>query len=349
MTTLNRCFGIEIEVKGNSSVHGVRELLESNGVTNWSVAFDGSVDDGVEVVSPKLSGEDGIEDMRKVVGILRANGHYVDEQCGLHVHVDGAGLSGYTLANIVKRYAAFEQTTDSWMTPDRRESNNRYTGSCNPLVNLITATESCNDTARSIDNRYRKVNITAFLRHGTVEFRHHYGTINAEEIENWVRFCVGFVNSSVCTTRIVRTKGNGSLRSNAVEKKFVRLIRAFLASPRFRLTTEKAAAVFECSDEQVPVYMSRFRSWLGPSYEWVVMTRRGVGYDLSMMRGSSAHTHFVELSNHPGVEVVETVIDFTEPGLFAGMPSEVEAYYKDRAMGNEILESFRSAESAIAA
>jgi hypothetical protein len=45
-----------------------------------------------------------------------------------------------------------------------------------------------------VTTRYRKLNVWAFDAHGTVEFRLHQGTLNAERAVAWVRLVVGFVN-----------------------------------------------------------------------------------------------------------------------------------------------------------
>ena len=60
MTTMNRAFGIELEVKGCDNVRTVQNSLADKGITTWQVKYDGSVDDGVEVVSPKLYGPEGL-------------------------------------------------------------------------------------------------------------------------------------------------------------------------------------------------------------------------------------------------------------------------------------------------
>ena len=48
-----------------------------------------------------------------------------------------------------------------------------------------------------IHERYIKVNLTAYHRCRTVEFRHHSGTCLATKVKNWVLFCVNFVDQSM--------------------------------------------------------------------------------------------------------------------------------------------------------
>jgi hypothetical protein len=331
MTNLNRAFGIELEIKGSDSTYAVRTKLHEAGFTLWQVVYDGSVDDGVEVVSPKLQGAQGLAEVEKVVNFLRGMGMFVDHQCGFHVHVDASGLSGYTLANIVKRYAAFESTIDSWMTDERRANKNGYLRSCG-LLNL-SSHEAPTPVANQLGgNRYYKVNLSAYLRHGTVEFRQHYGTLSVEEIQGWIQFCINFVNNSVVTVTETIIPGNGSLRANAIERKYAELIRHFLWNGTLR--TGKAAEILGCDPDQVAVYFSRFRAWLdSQGLRNVVETRRGIGYGIYSYTRDSLRP----LLNHPGLDRKETVINFDEPGLFHGLSDEIRENLEGRALAYELL------------
>jgi hypothetical protein len=332
MTTINRAFGIEIECKGFSAGQ-LQSILRSGGFNNWRAVTDGSVYDGAEVVSPKLVGAEGLAQVEQVVNLLREKGCIVDHQCGLHVHVDAAGLSGYTLANLVKRYAAFESTIDSWMIPERRESKNNYTRSVRELN--VTGEQCARVTAEKLTSRYYKLNLCAYLRHGTVEFRQHYGTVCVEEIQAWIQFCVAFVENSTATVTEVVTPGDGSLRANAVEKKYAELIRAFLASRR--LSTARVATLLGCSESSVPAVMSHFRTWLKSfGIYCAVDTVRGFGYSLDRF-----YTDRVQAClNHPGLDRKEIVVNFVEPGLFHGLSPEVREHFENRALAYQLLASF---------
>lgn len=334
MTTMNRAFGIEIECNGfTPSVLG--DALRAAGFNNWRVVYDGSVGNGAEVVSPKLVGAEGLAEVERVVNLLRAKGCTVDHQCGLHVHVDAAGLSGYTLANLVKRYAAFESVIDSWMIPERRESNNNYTRSVCGLG--IEGVQCARTTAEKMAGRYFKLNLCAYLRHGTVEFRQHYGTLSVEEIQAWIQFCVSFVENSVVTVTETIIPGNGSLRSNAIERKFAELIRLFLANGS--VSTARAMHTLGCDAEQVPVYFSRFRAWLtAQGVRDVVYTRRGRGY----MVYSHGFPALRPLLNHPGLDRKEIAVNFDEHGLFHGVSQEVREHFEGRTAAYQLLASFET-------
>jgi hypothetical protein len=44
--------------------------------------------------------------------------------------------------------------------------------------------------------RYYKLNLAAYVKHGTLEFRQHAGTLNLNKMINWIMFCVQFVEDS---------------------------------------------------------------------------------------------------------------------------------------------------------
>jgi len=147
----------------------------------WKVVSDSSVSGrdtecSAEVVSPVLSGEDGIEDLRAVLQASRIYGANINETCGLHVHIGlDPALSDEEKARVKRRtwgwYAAYETAIDA-LHPGR--DNYTY---CRALGNLVPRGGS----------RYVKVNIET--SYGTVEFRHSGGSLYFSEIEPWIRFC----------------------------------------------------------------------------------------------------------------------------------------------------------------
>jgi hypothetical protein len=45
-------------------------------------------------------------------------------------------------------------------------------------------------------DRYQKLNLESLERHGTIEFRQHSGTVDAEKAVNWVRLCTAFIETT---------------------------------------------------------------------------------------------------------------------------------------------------------
>lgn len=213
MAFTDRKFGVEIEALGMTT-RAAAEAISSAGINcrtepyghslprQWKVVTDGSLpDNGFEVVSPPLSGEEGLEQVRAVARALANAGARIRKACGLHVHVDANDLTRYDLFNIINRYARFEHEIDKFMPPSRRGSNNTY---CTSIKRWLTdnrkrrlfAVSTPRRMASVQNGRYFKINLQCYPRQGTVEFRHHSGTCNAEKITNWIKFCVNFVEVS---------------------------------------------------------------------------------------------------------------------------------------------------------
>ena len=207
--TMTRRFGVEIELVG-TTIPRVQDAFDAAGIdlvqqeynhrtaTCWKIVPDSSLTlGGFEVVSPILVGEAGLQTVRKVAAALNAAGASVDRSCGFHVHVDARDLGIDSIVQVAARYNRFENDINTFMPASRRES--RY---CQPISNLFE-NHSIERILRGgtgylahVD-RHHKVNLAAFARHGTVEFRQHSGTVNANKMEKWVRFCLGFVAASI--------------------------------------------------------------------------------------------------------------------------------------------------------
>jgi hypothetical protein len=172
--------------------------------TYWKVITDGSLGDytrGAEVVSPILQGDDGFAQVRKVCEALQSNNVKVNRRCGLHVHVGARGKPITFFRSLLKLYAHYEPVLDTLTAPSRRANVNTYCHSTKARVDLRrerieVATNMREMTYAYSGERFVKLNLAAYWRHGTVEFRHHQGTINAEKAEAWIRICLGLVTAA---------------------------------------------------------------------------------------------------------------------------------------------------------
>jgi hypothetical protein len=245
MNTINnfnhtRSFGIELELFGVTRVQ-VKETLTAIGVDSWisgaeirnagwKITTDSSIHlpnwrrtprgEGVELVSPILSGRDGLLEVKKVVKAIQRAGAKVNKSCGFHVHVDARDLSGSTMINALRRYAQNERQIDTFMPPSRQVNANTYCRTTIELAARFLGHET--STAQNIANlaydeqytgtgyiggRYHKLNLCAWLRHGTVEFRHHSSTVNYKKVINWIMFCVNFMEQSTISDDVAIFQG----------------------------------------------------------------------------------------------------------------------------------------------
>ena len=200
--TFNRNFGIEIEAYNCTRERLARELTaaginvqvegynHTDHTDHWKLVTDSSLsgNNTFELVSPILHGEQGLEELEKVCWVLDLCNAKVNDTCGLHVYMDAAEFDLSTWKNLILTYKRLEGVIDNFMPHSRR--NNHY---CKALTAI---TENSIKHARNIGelraaffhNRYHKVNLEAYARHRTVEFRQHGGSTNFTKMSAWIHF-----------------------------------------------------------------------------------------------------------------------------------------------------------------
>jgi hypothetical protein len=203
-TTLT--YGVEIECIRPTEIsmaEFARRLTEAGIPTNaefynhhrrnyWKIVTDGSISDrhgiGMEVVSPILRGTADFDQIKKVSEILIGENRArpvcrINKTCGLHIHVGLPRREHQLPINVLRIYHHYEAVFDSLMPMSRRSNSYaRPTAFTDRIARAATL-----DALRSSYgyDRYRKVNLESIWRHGTLEFRQHAGTIEAEKIIHW--------------------------------------------------------------------------------------------------------------------------------------------------------------------
>lgn len=230
-------FGLELEFHTNHGTDGIADMMRTAGfransanysatsTSEWLVKLDGSVSSGVEVVSPVLSLSDVGSMVPALCNVLQTTGNgRVSRQCGLHVHVAGFGsMEARAVRNVSRRFVNFEDTLDLLQPLDRRGANHTYAGSNSRVFGAdpVTATkrlwEVCHEHGQQAESaharqslvnlfcprgRYYKLNLHSLMRHGTVEFRHHAGTIDGADVVHWVSFLDAFTRVAMEQQRL---------------------------------------------------------------------------------------------------------------------------------------------------
>lgn len=247
---MNRAFGIEIEATG-LSMNRVVEVLTAVGIqsavdgynhttkTYWKVVSDASLigANAFELVSPILRGENGLMQVALVAHALETAGAKVNGSCGFHVHIDGRDLTVDQLKRVCKMWLKYENCFDAVVGASRR--NNRFCKSIrskfqtleqgfkaiDKATNLNGIIQAVNGDGNGYTSRYHKLNLESMLRHGTVEFRQHGGTVTGEKMTSWIKLVMGFVNCAV-TAKAIRATGDGKFANlldvcpDAVTRKF---------------------------------------------------------------------------------------------------------------------------------
>lgn len=216
---MRHTFGIEIEAY-NIDRYDIATALRAEGLGSWQVKPDGSLNTlrlPFEVVSPILTGEQGITEIEQVFAILNRLGAKTSKECGLHVHLGCAHYSVKQIGRIAKMFTKYERAFDSIVAPSRRGTANRY---CRSILNLyggatveaqklaiekVSAARTMEQIHKAVSGcwgsctsshysscRYFKMNLHSFLRRGTIEYRQHQGTLEAEKAVNWLRLLDSF-------------------------------------------------------------------------------------------------------------------------------------------------------------
>ena len=262
-----RSYGVEIEAIAPYSVtrEGLADSISRAGISceaetlnhttqrYWKVVKDGSLrgeghGNGLEIVSPPLKGEAGFREIERVCTVLKNRGLKVNKSCGLHVHVDvrHPEMSLDAIKRLALLYVENETLIDKLMPASRRASQNDY---CRSIAHASLARI---DNAASVamlqdalgPKKYVKLNLRTYWRQGTVEFRHHSGTVEAGKIIKWVQACLRMVRTA-CDERLA-----GSITVDQVERtvRAVRagtktaIIHAMLTRPQGCTTSEVLAA-----------------------------------------------------------------------------------------------------------
>jgi len=240
-------FGVEIEFYSPKDMNGTADVLrkkvrgvfsDSSIWKNWRIVRDGSLFElenfhAMELVSPILDTDKAasVRMLRKVCAVLQSMGCFVNGYCGLHVHVNASDLTAEQIKTVFHRYTKFEGVIDLMVPSNRRGSI--YYSKCGD--NIVDAVEDCQTTEalmRVQGDRYYKVNLCALQRHGTIEFRQHSGSINADTIMNWVSFITSFVEASKKVPTVRKRVSTNKRAGNGMPSGCKKVYDAFMASYR---------------------------------------------------------------------------------------------------------------------
>jgi len=190
----NRKFGVELET------HSCGTYSDWLRPTGWGAKTDGSIQ-GMEFVSPPLSGDDGLASVRQVTGYMDSSEWEVNRSCGFHLHCD---LSDTTPAQRKAIALAYCYTSEVWesFTASHRHDNNycckntgsRHYGNDRPQYKWDRDSINAGNGHPVPSTRYIWLNWCAFDEHGTVEVRSHEGTIDGTAVCNWVKAHLRFID-----------------------------------------------------------------------------------------------------------------------------------------------------------
>lgn len=201
-----RFIAAEIEVAGVDQT--TEDDVVSPVVKKWEGAIvrDGSLPDtGFEINTAPANGDLYIQQIKEITDSIAQKKGFVNNQCGLHVHIDARDFTYYDIRKLVILYAKIEDALYSIVAKSRKES--QYCIPCGKKLvrnldkNLIPKDNEkqiikniYGDTYENTRNvrhdkynqsRYNALNLHSWVYRGTIECRMHHGTINFNKIKNW--------------------------------------------------------------------------------------------------------------------------------------------------------------------
>ena len=211
-TNYEYTFGIEIECIGQTPSQCARSLTsagvrcEDAGYTHevrpqWKAVRDGSLCGGnsAEVVSPVLRGQEGMNEVRTVMGILRDSGSTVNTSCGMHIHIGMDTLTATEQARVILLHCKWQSAFDAFITRQRQANSyamKRTLAQASRLANAWAQSNGDPGPRRAIssnEGRYYTLNLNSFYKYGTFEFRMHGGSLNGINATAWIALHHGFI------------------------------------------------------------------------------------------------------------------------------------------------------------
>lgn len=208
--------------------------------TYWDVKHDGSCgkktdkfginEGGFEINTFKASSLTELMHICHVTRELKQSGLQINKNCGFHVHVDAHDFTENQMGILISNWLCIERTMLQSVPFTRKR--NKYCqklGSCRfPVRTTFESGEDAwnyykpgstklhdNSDRRltlNLVNYYRYLKLKNFQR-STVEFRFPEGTLLQNNVKNWTRIFVNFVNKMSHETKCVK-----SIRNYSVEE-----------------------------------------------------------------------------------------------------------------------------------
>lgn len=143
----------------------------------------------IELVSPPLMPLDLFTQAKALCEVLERFGATVNQSCGFHVHHDAVKFTPKRLQYTMNLAIKSEAALDCLVPASRRgNANNMCKSNVEIANNWITEGGRVRgDRLRGEERfRYYKLNLASYVRHETIEWRQHSGTVEFEKIILWV-------------------------------------------------------------------------------------------------------------------------------------------------------------------
>ncbi len=208
-----------------------------NNKTDWKLTTESSVTNGdgtggFEINSPILQGEAELQQLAQIINMLHHCGAIIDEQCGLHVHIEiKPDFNQRQLKNLLKLQLNLEDSFDCLIDLVRRRDNiycesnvSQFYSELHNEIGIDQETALWTDTGRAslilisfqlldeankqkmfmlnTGSMFHKLNLAPLLDCGTAEIRSHHGTLDYAEITNWMALQMALVETAHSASQI---------------------------------------------------------------------------------------------------------------------------------------------------
>ena len=209
LSTKGFSVGVEIECH---NINMIDDYTEFNGVNETEKDYlfktvgakeDGSLysETGVEFYTKPTNNNATFKAVETITRALKESGFNVDTDCGLHIHLGGSKItSAQNRHKILIAYAIYKDALFDYIHPSRKGES--YCDS----KRFLLIPEMFLKKARTDPKWYfRKfigdtssiLNMYAYEKHGTLEVRSYEGTINRDEIINWIKLNVALFDFAI--------------------------------------------------------------------------------------------------------------------------------------------------------
>lgn len=231
----------EVEIQSENYNHSTRP--------HWKMVYDSSIrteDDyrnDFELVSPIL---ENLDDLKKITDWFNSNDTTkVNKSTGLHIHfgidkaMDDANLTSdqklKAIKNLLITYTKFQDDINSILPMSRRNSQwarrNDYkarlrNARTSPLKRYSKALNKC-QTIREIHTevhgtRYTAINLTNFMRNGTIEFRQHSSSQDFLKIQKWIELLETMIELAIKKAKANKAISPAMKAENSFDQLFKR-------------------------------------------------------------------------------------------------------------------------------
>lgn len=206
----------------------------------WKLTTDGSVTNtgcgtpnhcGLELVSPPLAMDEMGRQLAIVMKTLRSIGAKVDKTCGIHVHHDINDLNVNQIKNIYALYHKHENSLSTFFPESRRDAfyckslsrevydhNGVRQSKYQAAMKATTIEQLKNLVAEPSDlrgdSRYHAINFNSYIAYGTIEFRQHAGSLDADKVMNWVTISQAIVAAGAKKRNVSPLSAHMATREN---------------------------------------------------------------------------------------------------------------------------------------